>query len=91
MTTPHLSGLCLPPPDEIDQLLRASRGVSERYLAQLPGAEAKLNATKDPEFSAHWEILKTHGRALPQEELVRNAGISCSPTTPRGRLSILIS
>lgn len=43
------------------------RGLHDRYMAQLPGCQATLDRVENPDIAAIWAIIRTAGRALPQE------------------------
>lgn len=63
---PHFAGLIAPPADQLRIALAATSNHS-RYRSQLQQAQAVLNAAQHPEIIAHWRLLQTHGKALPQE------------------------
>jgi hypothetical protein len=66
---PRLAGIIAPSPGQLARDL--ARGLPERYQAQLPAAGAKLDALESGPVRALWEIIRRHGRALPQEYYLR--------------------
>lgn len=70
---PHLAGVLAPPDDVLRTLLEASR-LDERYRQQLPGAQAVLERTTNPDVQRLWRLVRAAGKALPQERLCMGAG-----------------
>lgn len=66
---PRLAGIITPEPVRLEEDL--SRGLADRYQAQLPMAAAALDASKQEPVRRLWSIVRRHGRALPQERYVR--------------------
>lgn len=64
-TLPHLAGIIAPPPDRLERDM--ARGLTDRYRQQLPTASAALEACTQPAIQRLWDVLRRHGRALPQE------------------------
>ena len=71
MDFPRFAGLLLPSTAEISRLFQEGRGTKERYTNQLPATFQSLEACCDPRIKPYWELIKRAGRALPQEEFVR--------------------
>jgi hypothetical protein len=69
---PRLRGVIAPPDDVLERDL--AEGIRDRYEDQLPGAAAALDACEHKEIRRLWEILRRHGRALPQERYLRAGG-----------------
>ncbi len=71
MTTPGYAGLAFPPLVDVREKFLEGQGLRDMCLAQLPKAEAQLEACEEPDVSAYWGLMKEFGRALLQEEFVR--------------------
>lgn len=69
---PGYAGLVLPPAEHIAALFAQGRGDAGRYTDQLPVAESALEACTDAAIASYWQVIKDAGRALPQEEFVRD-------------------
>jgi hypothetical protein len=71
MDFPRYAGLVLPPVQALREMLDARRGDVDRYVGQLPGSERALEACEDPVIQSYWRVIRAAGRAIPQEEFVR--------------------
>ncbi len=71
---PRLSGIIAPPPDELERMLEES-GIPERYQVQLPASQQVLDSDQFPIIAAPWQILRKHGKALPQEHVLKQTGL----------------
>ncbi|WP_419739232.1 DUF7281 domain-containing protein [Ruegeria sp.] len=71
LETPGFAGVMLPPIEEIESLLCAGRGLSERYTSQLAGSERVLEGEVPTDVKAYWSLIKKFGRGVPQEEFIR--------------------
>lgn len=74
MDYPGYAGLVLPPVEQLAAMFDAGRGDAGRYTDQLPGTERALESTADREIQSYWRLIKAAGRAIPQEEFVREEG-----------------
>lgn len=68
LTLPHLAGVLAPPGAELAERLRG--GLRERYLEQLPQCAATLDAAVQPDVARLWRLIRSAGRALPQEAFI---------------------
>jgi hypothetical protein len=62
---PGLAGIIAPDSEFLTQDLH--RGDADRYLGQIPAAQAVLNACPSEPVQRLWAIIRQVGRALPQE------------------------
>ncbi len=70
-TTPGFAGLMFPPLPLLRQKLCEGRGDRERYLAQIANIGSFLAACDNEEIVAYRDAIEEAGRALPQEEFIR--------------------
>lgn len=63
---PHFTGLISPPEFELKAALVATKNY-QRYRNQLPETQAALNASTFTDIVKCWNLLQSHGGALPQE------------------------
>jgi hypothetical protein len=48
-----------------------AKGIEDRYTAQIATYERILDESDNPAIIELWKVIKTAGRALPQEHFVR--------------------
>jgi hypothetical protein len=65
---PNLAGVLSPPAEKLVAMLESCR-LHQRFMDQLPGAQAALNAATHADIKRLWAIVQHHGKALPQEYL----------------------
>jgi hypothetical protein len=68
---PGFVSMIAPPTGELDALV--SKGNSERFALQISGAVGVLDNLVDPSLQQIWSVIKKHGKALPQERLVKKS------------------
>lgn len=68
---PGFVSMIAPPIDELDALV--AKGNSERFALQLPGSVGVLDNLVDPSLQRIWSVIRRHGKALPQERLVKKS------------------
>lgn len=65
---PNLAGVLSPPVEHLTVMLESCR-LQQRFVDQLPGAQAALNTAIHADIKRLWAIVQHHGKALPQEYL----------------------
>jgi hypothetical protein len=65
---PRLTYLVTPELDKLERLLE--RGLPERFRSQLPTCQRILDETADPLITPVWRLIRSKGKALPQEHFV---------------------
>jgi len=63
---PYFAGLITPSPDDLEEALVTTKNY-QRFRSQLLGAQALLNTSSLPDIVKCWNLLQSHGKALPQE------------------------
>jgi len=66
---PYFTGIIAPPMSLLETAITTAKN-QDRYLGQLPQAQAVLNAATHPDIVEQWQLLKIHGKALPQEHFL---------------------
>lgn len=68
---PGFVSMIAPPSEELDALV--ANGNSERFALQYPGVVGVLDNLADPSLQQIWSVIRKHGKALPQEQLVKKS------------------
>jgi hypothetical protein len=68
---PRLNRIISPPLNTLRELLR-TRGIRERYLAQIPYCQSMLDRTMNPQIRELWQEMTLAGKALPQEHFAQS-------------------
>lgn len=66
---PGFVSMIAPPREELDTLV--AKGNSERFALQYSGTVGVLDNLTDPSLQQIWDVIRKHGKALPQEQLVK--------------------
>lgn len=68
---PGFVSMLSPPLEELDALM--GTGNSERFAVQYPSVVGVLGGLVDPSLIKIWSVIKKHGKALPQERLIKKS------------------
>jgi hypothetical protein len=66
---PRLAAFVAPPLAELGELLR-SRGLHDRFQAQLPTCQRALDDKAPALLRPFWDLIRREGKALPQEQFL---------------------
>ncbi|WP_411840039.1 hypothetical protein [Paracoccus sp. ME4] len=88
LTLPHFVDVLWPGEEALTRAVSSGRGNADRFLLQLAGHRARLEACEHPTIRKIWQILDRHGRVPAQEFFLipdqLPAGVDADQAGPEG-------